>query len=105
MQPPPRVAIAASDAAEYMPTHPLWPLYFARLGAHRLPSVAADLQVAGNARLERQAHATIPEPTDVAALLDRSEQRLARADARDEDPALERSDQTRVVLARVWAAE
>ena len=55
---------------------------------------------------EHQARGAIPKtPADMATLLDRSEQRLARADARDEDPALERSDQTRVVLARVWGAE
>ena len=70
------------------------------LRVRRLPSVATGLEVAGNARLERQAHATIPEPPpDMAALFDRPEQWLARADARDEDPALERGDQARVVLA------
>src|SRR5215510_3134713 len=67
----------------------------------RLSGVAARFEIAGNARLKCQAHATIPEPAaDVPTFLNRSEQRLARADTGEDNPALERSDQAGVVLAR-----
>src|SRR5262249_3315346 len=77
------------------------PAELRRLCACGFARIAAGLEVAGDAHLERQTNAAIPEPSaDMATLLDRSEQRISWANPRDKDPALKRGNEARVVLAR-----
>ena len=74
---------------------------FCRGRARRIGCVAATFEIARNARLERDVDAPIPQTcADIPALLNGAQQRLAGRDGGKRDPALQRSQQSRVLRPR-----